>query len=122
MDKTEKLLRKFAFKIPERKTISVETKDLMIDFAAHCMNMKNDDWNHSIDVDKDFAKEHISGFMESRYITNVEQEPLKIETGYVDEYYGYVAWCPFCESSWIMGNDENMHYCPSCGKAVKWDV
>ena len=61
-------------KVQEKKTISVETRDLMIDFAAHCMNMKNDDWHHSIDVDIDFAKENISGFMESRYITvDIEQ-------------------------------------------------
>ena len=51
----------------------------------------------------------------------IHEVPLKIKTGHVDEYYGAVARCPSCDSSWIMGDDEVLHYCPSCGKAVKWE-
>ena len=51
----------------------------------------------------------------------VDNEPLKVKDDRVDEYYSYVAQCPACECTWIMGNDDDMHYCPGCGKVVEWE-
>ena len=38
-----------------------------------------------------------------------------------DEYYGTVALCPKCECKWMMGNGDDLHFCPKCGQAVEWN-
>jgi len=38
-----------------------------------------------------------------------------------DEYYGTVALCPKCECKWMMGNGDDLNFCPKCGQAVKWN-
>lgn len=38
-----------------------------------------------------------------------------------DEYYGTVALCPKCGCKWMMGNGEDLHFCPKCGQEVKLD-
>lgn len=48
-------------------------------------------------------------------------EPLSIKQEMFDEYYGAVACCPKCNCMWIMYIDNDMHYCPECGQAVKWE-
>ena len=52
---------------------------------------------------------------------NRQELPLKIKASHIDDYYGVVARCPSCDSSWIMKDDKVLHYCPSCGKAVEWE-
>ena len=48
------------------------------------------------------------------------QEILVIMQNRSDEYYGLVAQCPNCQFTWINGDDDEMHYCPKCGKPVMW--
>lgn len=50
-----------------------------------------------------------------------EQEPIAIKQERIDEFYGAVACCPKCDCVWIMGDGDDMHFCPKCGQAVKWD-
>lgn len=49
-----------------------------------------------------------------------ETEVLQVRS-WEDEYYGTVAFCPKCECKWIMANDRDLHFCPKCGQAVKWN-
>ena len=48
-------------------------------------------------------------------------EPIAIKREMFDPFHRSVAWCPKCDCLWIMYIDENMHYCPECGQAVKWE-
>ena len=48
-------------------------------------------------------------------------ETIAIKKEMFDEYYGAVACCPKCDCMWIMYMDNDMHYCPECGQAVKWE-
>lgn len=48
-------------------------------------------------------------------------EPIIIKKEMFDEFYGVVACCPKCDCMWIMYMDNDMHYCPKCGQAVKWE-
>lgn len=47
-------------------------------------------------------------------------EPIAIKQERVDEFYGAVSCCPKCDCVWIMCGDD-MHFCPKCGQAVKWE-
>ena len=49
-------------------------------------------------------------------------EPIAIKQEMFYEFYGAVACCPKCDCLWIMYMDNDMHYCPECGQAVKWDA
>ena len=40
---------------------------------------------------------------------------------YVGEYFGAVSICPSCEASWIMSDDDDLHFCPHCGQKVKFE-
>lgn len=44
-----------------------------------------------------------------------EKEPLVIHK------CGFTAQCPECQTTWMMWSPDTMHYCPTCGRAVKWD-
>ena len=48
-------------------------------------------------------------------------EPLAIKQEMFDEFYGAVSCCPKCDCMWVMYRENDMHYCPECGQAVKWD-
>lgn len=51
-------------------------------------------------------------------------EPIAIKKEMFNEFYGAVACCPKCDCLWIMymdNMDKDMHYCPECGKEVKWE-
>ena len=50
-----------------------------------------------------------------------EQEPITIKQERIDEFYGTVSRCPKCDCVWIMGDVDDMHFCPKCGQAVKWN-
>ena len=49
-------------------------------------------------------------------------EPLAIRKDIVDEVYDWIAECPACGMTWAMWHPDRMRFCPSCGKAVKWDA
>ncbi len=48
-------------------------------------------------------------------------EPIAIKQERVDEFYGFVSCCPKCDCVWIMGDENDMHFCPKCGQVVKWE-
>ena len=48
-------------------------------------------------------------------------EPIAIKQEMFDEFYGAVSYCPKCDCLWIMYRENDMHYCPECGQAVKWE-
>lgn len=50
-----------------------------------------------------------------------EQKPIAIKQERIDEFYGAVSCCPKCDCVWIMGDGNDMHFCPKCGQAVKWN-
>lgn len=52
----------------EKKIITNETAELMIEFAAYLLDMKADDWRHDIDIDRQYARESIKWFLEIRDI------------------------------------------------------
>ena len=47
-----------------------------------------------------------------------DQEPTRVSQQW-DDTHG-ASYCE-CGSSWISINGSRINYCPSCGKAVKWD-
>ena len=49
-------------------------------------------------------------------------EPIAIKQERIDEFYGTVSCCPKCDCVWIMGDEDDMHFCPKCGQAVKWPL
>ena len=48
-------------------------------------------------------------------------EPIAIKQEMFDEFYGAVSCCPKCDCMWVMYRENDMHYCPECGQAVKWE-
>ena len=48
-------------------------------------------------------------------------EPIAIKQAMFDECYGAVSCCPKCDCMWVMLRENNMHFCPECGQAVKWE-
>ena len=49
-----------------------------------------------------------------------EQEPKPVGLYGKDDWYGLVCVCPDCKAEW-MGDESNTHFCPNCGRSVKWD-
>ena len=49
-----------------------------------------------------------------------EQEAKPVDLYGKDDWYGLVCVCPDCKAEW-MGDESNTHFCPNCGRAVKWD-
>lgn len=37
-----------------------------------------------------------------------------------EQFYGPVATCPKCDIRWLMSDRKEMHFCPGCGRPVKW--
>lgn len=48
-------------------------------------------------------------------------EPIAIKQEMFDEFYGAISRCPKCDCMWVMYRENDMHYCPECGQAVKWE-
>ena len=49
-----------------------------------------------------------------------EQEAKPVDLYGKDDWYGLVCVCPDCKAEW-MGDESNTHFCPNCGRSVKWD-
>jgi exosome complex RNA-binding protein Csl4 len=64
----------------------------------------------AIDVDP-WAKE-----MAEELLKKHEQKQVDIYGK--EDWYGFVCVCPDCQSEW-MGDKDNTHFCPNCGRAVK---
>ena len=47
-----------------------------------------------------------------------EQESYYV--GLVREWWGLVCVCPDCKAEWMSDKDDT-HFCPKCGRAVKWE-
>ena len=47
-------------------------------------------------------------------------EPKQVELYGKDDWYGLVCVCPDCKAEW-MGCESETHFCPNCGRQVKWD-
>ena len=47
-------------------------------------------------------------------------EPKQVDLYGNDEWWGLVCVCTDCNAEW-MSDKANTHFCPNCGKAVKWE-
>ena len=50
-----------------------------------------------------------------------KQEAKQVVLHVDDEWYGPVLECPDCKAEW-MSDKVDTHYCPHCGRTVKWDA
>ena len=46
-------------------------------------------------------------------------EPKQVDLYVREDWWGLVCVCPDCKVEWI-SNEAHTHYCPNCGKPVKW--
>lgn len=49
-----------------------------------------------------------------------EQEAKQVELYGKEDWYGLVCVCPDCKAVW-MGSEAETHFCPNCGRPVKWE-
>ena len=49
-----------------------------------------------------------------------KQTPKPIVWGYKEEYWGEEEICPDCGKHWMSADVETTHFCPGCGRPVKW--
>ena len=49
-----------------------------------------------------------------------EQEAKPVDLYGKDDWYGLVCVCPDCKAEW-MGDESETHFCPNCGRKVKWE-
>ena len=47
-------------------------------------------------------------------------EPKQVGLHGKEDWYGPVCVCPDCKAEW-MSADADIHFCPKCGRAVKWE-
>lgn len=47
-------------------------------------------------------------------------EPKQVELYGKEDWYGLVCVCPDCKAVW-MGSESETHFCPNCGRTVKWN-
>jgi exosome complex RNA-binding protein Csl4 len=47
-------------------------------------------------------------------------EPKQVVLNGKDEWWGLVCVCPDCKAEW-MSDKADTHFCPKCGRAVKWE-
>ena len=47
-------------------------------------------------------------------------EPKQVDLYGKDEWWGFVCVCPYCKAEWMSATDDT-HFCPNCGRKVKWD-
>ena len=50
-----------------------------------------------------------------------EEEPISFEVLYMDPFNGPKLCCPKCNAIWMYDPKET-HYCPDCGRKIKYDV
>ena len=48
-------------------------------------------------------------------------EPKQVGLHGKEDWYGPVCVCPDCKAEW-MSDDADIHFCPKCGRAVRWDA
>lgn len=48
-------------------------------------------------------------------------EPKQVGLHGKEDWYGPVCVCPDCKAEW-MSADADIHFCPKCGRAVRWDA
>lgn len=56
----------------------------------------------------------------ARFPTAKEQEPKQVDLWGKDDWYAMVCVCPDCNAEWMSKKSET-HFCPSCGRKVKWE-
>ena len=80
--------------------------------------LAQDDWRqyHSDSEVQQIARDALALLKDKKSV-----KPLAIKQEMFNEYYGAVACCPKCDCMWIMYMDNDTHYCPECGQAVKWE-
>lgn len=49
-----------------------------------------------------------------------KQEAIQVDLYGNEEWWGYVCICPDCKAEW-MSDKANTHFCPNCGRTVKWE-
>ena len=47
-------------------------------------------------------------------------EPKQVDLYGNDEWWGLVCVCTDCNAEW-MTDKANTHFCPNCGRSVKWE-
>lgn len=47
-------------------------------------------------------------------------EPEQVDVYGEDEWWGLVCVCPDCKTEWMTDKDAT-HFCPNCGRPVKWE-
>ena len=47
-------------------------------------------------------------------------EPKQVGLHGKEDWYGPVCVCPDCKAEW-MSAEADIHFCPTCGRAVKWE-
>ena len=47
-------------------------------------------------------------------------EPKQVGLYGKEDWYGLVCVCPDCKAEW-MSDEADTHFCPKCGRAVKWE-
>lgn len=48
-------------------------------------------------------------------------EPKQVDLYGKYEWYGLVCVCHDCKAEWMSDKDDT-HFCPNCGRKVKWDA
>jgi hypothetical protein len=48
-------------------------------------------------------------------------EPKQVDLYGKDEWWGLVCVCPDCKAEW-MSDKADTHFCPKCGRSVKWTM
>lgn len=49
-----------------------------------------------------------------------EQEAKQVKLYEKEEWVGFSCACPDCKARW-MGSKSETHFCPNCGRLVKWE-
>lgn len=47
-------------------------------------------------------------------------EPEQVDVYGEDEWWGMACVCPDCKTEWMCDKDAT-HFCPNCGRPVKWE-
>ena len=83
----------------------------------------------------EFARERDLNFFTKKHLEDIakwaddavsmlkEQEavgPKQVDLYGKDDWWVLVCICPDCKAAW-MSNKEDTHFCPRCGRTVKWE-
>lgn len=70
---------------------------------------------------KDFASVDIDMLSDVLELLKEQSvEPKQVDLHEEDEWYGPVCVCPDCKTEW-MCEKADTHFCPKCGRSVKWE-